>query len=200
MDADGSDVTRLTATPNVQETWPAWSPDGTQIAFTSNAEDSFQDIWVMDDDGSNQTRLTPVEGFDAFPEWSPDGTKIAFSSDRAALDDIWVIDDDGGNPTRLTAGPRVDERPDWSPDGMRIVFSRKGEIWDMDADGQDETRLTDTPQDEFAPAFSPTGGRIAFSRLGNDGRIGVWAMKADGTGRVQRTFGKIDFFPDWQPI
>ena len=64
----------------------------------------------------------------------------------------------------------------------------------MDADGLDETRLTDTPQDEFAPAYSATGARIAFNRLGNDGRIGVWAMKADGTGRVQRTFGKIDFF------
>ena len=129
MDADGSDVTRLTATPNVQETWPAWSPDGTQIAYTSNADDSFQDIWVMDDDGANQTRLTPVEGFDAFPEWSPDGTKIAFSSDRAALDDIWVIDADGGNPTRLTAGPRIDERPDWSPDGMRIVVQpQRGDL------------------------------------------------------------------------
>ena len=200
MAADGSDVTRLTFTPDVQETWPAWSPDGTQIAYTSNADDSFQDIWVMDDDGANQTRLTPVEGFDAFPEWSPDGSKIAFSSDRAALDDIWLIDADGGNPTRLTAGPRIDERPDWSPVGMRIVFSRNGEIWDMDADGSDETRLTDTSQDEFAPAFSPTGARIAFNRLGNDDRIGVWAMKADGTGRVQRTFGKIDFLPDWQPI
>ena len=61
-------------------------------------------------------------------------------------------------------------------------------------------RLTDTPQDEFAPAFSPTGPRIAFNRLGNDGRIGIWAMREDGTVRVQRTFGRIDFFPDWQPI
>ncbi|MGZ8613212.1 MAG: TolB family protein, partial [Actinomycetota bacterium] len=92
MDADGGDRARLTSTPEVQETWPSWSPDGTAIAFTSNAEDSFQDIWVMDDDGSNQTRLTTTAAFDAFPEWSPDGNSIAFTSNRAAADDIWVMD------------------------------------------------------------------------------------------------------------
>ena len=70
----------------------------------------------------------------------------------------------------------------------------------MDADGDNETKLTDTPQDEFAPAFSPNGGRIAFNRLGNDGRIGIWVMREDGTVRVQKTFGLIDFFPDWQPV
>ena len=77
MGADGSDVTRPTSTPVVQETWPTWSPDGSAIAYTSNALDSFQDIWVMDADGSNQTRLTSTVGFDAFPEWSPDGASIA---------------------------------------------------------------------------------------------------------------------------
>lgn len=133
MNADGSEKTRLTSTtqpdpfsPYVQETWPTWSPDGTMIAYTSNAEDIFQDIWVMNADGTNQTRLTVNEAFDAFPEWSPDGTKIAFTSDREEVDDIWVMDVDGSDPLRLTSGQGVDERPDWSPDGTRIVFSRLG--------------------------------------------------------------------------
>jgi Tol biopolymer transport system component len=82
--ADGSNPTQLTFSPDAQETWPAWSPDGTQIAYTSNADDDSQDIWVMDADGTNQTRLTVNTGvFDAFPEWSPDGTQIAFTSDSA---------------------------------------------------------------------------------------------------------------------
>ena len=56
MNADGSTEVRLTFTPDVQETWPTWSPDGTQIAFTSDANDPSQDIWVMDA-STNQTQL-----------------------------------------------------------------------------------------------------------------------------------------------
>lgn len=199
MDADGSDPTRLTSSSG-QDTWPAWSPDGGMIAYTSDVADPYQDIWVMNANGSGQTRLTMTSGFDAFPEWSPDGTLIAFTSDRAALDDIWVMDADGSNPTRLTRGPKVDERPDWSPDGSQITFSRNGDIWVMDADGSSPTQLTSTKQDEFAPTFSPSGRRIVYDRLAKDGRIGLWTMRVDGSGRVQRTFGRIDFFPDWQPV
>jgi Tol biopolymer transport system component len=200
MAADGTDVVRLTKTPEVQETWPAWSPDGSRVAYTSDASDAFQDIWVMDADGFGQTQLTTTPGFDAFPEWSPDGSRIAFTSDRSALDDIWVMDPDGSNPVRLTHGTNVDERPDWSPDGTRIVFGRGGDVWVMDADGTNETALTGTAHDDFAPAYSPNGRKIAFNRRGRDERIAVRAMRADGTGRAQRTFGRIDFFPDWQPL
>ena len=199
MNADGSDPTRLTSNSG-QDTWPSWSPDGGMIAYTSDVADPYQDIWVMNANGSGQTRLTTTSAFDAFPEWSPDGTRIAFTSDRAALDDIWVMDADGSNPTRLTKGPKVDERPDWSPDGSQITFSRNGNIWVMGADGSNPTQLTSTPRDEFAPTFSASGRRIAFDRLAKDGRIGLWTMRVDGSKRVQRTFGKLDFFADWQPI
>ena len=150
--------------------------------------------------GRSTRIVCAVDVQETWPAWSPDGSKIAFTSDRAAIDDIWLIEATGANPTRVTRGPKVDERPDWSPDGGRIVFSRNGNVWIVDADGQTPTQLTDTRQDEFAPAFSPNGRRIAFNRLGNDDRIGVWVMRADGTVRVQKTFGRIDFFPDWQPV
>jgi Tol biopolymer transport system component len=202
MDADGSNATKLTPTPDDIETWPAWSPDGTQIAFTTDASDAFQDIWVMDADGGNPTQLTTTNGiFDAFPEWSPDGTQIAFTSDRAAPDDIWVMDPDGSNPVRLTTGTKVDERPDWSPDGSSITFSRNGkDIWSMEADGSNQTRLTQSMRIEFGSVYSPDGTMIAFDREGPNDRFGVWVMPSDGSPANKLTSGKFDFFPDWQPV
>ena len=70
----------------------------------------------------------------------------------------------------------------------------------MDEDGSNERQVTSAPQEEFAPTFSPSGRRIAFNRTGNDDRIGVWVMRPDGSRRRQLTFGRIDFFPDWQPV
>lgn len=201
MDADGSNRTRITTTPLAQETWPSWSPDGLQIAYTSNELDAFQDVWVMDANGANPTRLTQNdEVFDAFPEWSPDGTRIAYTSDLQAIDDIWLMDPDGQNPVRITTGPRIDERPDWSPDGLQLVFSRGGKnVWRVDADGSDLVQLTDGRSLESAPAYSPNGRRIVFMRQSGDGRFGVWTMRADGTKPKRKTFGELDFFPDWQP-
>jgi TolB protein len=107
---------------------------------------------------------------------------------------------DGSHLQRLTNGPAVDERPDWSPDGATIAFSRNSDIWTMDSDGLNEVQLTSLDQDEFAPAFSPNGNRIAYNRGTADGKFGVWTMRTDGSDRVRRTFGRFDFFPDWQPL
>jgi TolB protein len=200
MNADGSGKQRLTRSRYAQETWPTWSPDGTQIAFVSNLRDVFQDVWVMNADGSNKRRITKFIGFDAFPEWSPDGAKIVYTSNRRASNDIWVMNPDGSSKQRLTRGPKIDERPDWSPDGSLIVFTRNGKVMTMGADGSNLTRLTATKRWAYhAPTFSPNGKRIAVNFAGKDGRIGVWAMAADGSRRTQLTTGEVDFFPDWQP-
>jgi Tol biopolymer transport system component len=71
----------------------------------------------------------------------------------------------------------------------------------MNADGMELTKSTNTRRRAYRhPAFSPNGNRIAFKVTARDDRIGVCVMRADGTERKQLTFGRLDFFPDWQPL
>ncbi|MYI46551.1 MAG: hypothetical protein F4123_09300 [Gemmatimonadetes bacterium] len=80
MDAVGSDVEPLA---NFWDSWlghPAWSPDGTRIAFSSNTDDGNGEIHVMNADGSGVEQVTNHSGSDQHPAWFPDGTRIAFDS------------------------------------------------------------------------------------------------------------------------
>lgn len=118
MNADGSNVTRLTFNPSFYCVSPTWSPNLTRIAYEHNGE-----IYVMNSDGSRQTNLTNTSNppADKWPSWSPDGTKIAFVSWRTDAHGIYVMDTDGSNETRLTSYGS-DRHPSWSPDGSKIAF------------------------------------------------------------------------------
>jgi Tol biopolymer transport system component len=110
MNANGSEQTNLTNTP-FDEGYAAWSPDGTEIAYTQINTDP--EIFVMNADGSNQRDLSndpATQDFD--PAWSPDGTKIAFARATESSDfDIWVMDADGTHQTQLTTEPAFDGFP-----------------------------------------------------------------------------------------
>ena len=77
----------------------------------------------MDEDGSNQTRLTDNSAIDSLPSWSPDGKKIAFASDRDGDYDIYVMDIDGSNQVNITDISEKQIDPSWSPDGSKIAFT-----------------------------------------------------------------------------
>jgi hypothetical protein len=128
MNADGSGTRSLTASNEVYDANPAWSPDGSKIAFdrqiqaTQSPELSGTiDVWVMNADGSGQRRLTAT-GRAHGPTWSPDGSRIAFVDDNR---DIYALNTDGSGLTKLTneaSGVSI-YGPDWSPDGSRIAFA-----------------------------------------------------------------------------
>lgn len=102
---------------------PAWSPDGTKVAFES-LRDGNSEIYVMNYDGSGQVNLTQNPAPDHTPAWSPDGTKIAFESLRDGTREIYVMNADGSEQTRLTFGPGLNVAPQWSTEGSVIVFTR----------------------------------------------------------------------------
>jgi Tol biopolymer transport system component len=113
MNADGSNMIRLTDNL-ANEGGPAWSPDGTRIAFWST-RDANQEIYVMNADGSGQMNLSNHLAKDTHPTWSPDSRRLAFVSDRDGNDEIYLMNADGSGQTNLTHNPAQDQDPAWGP-------------------------------------------------------------------------------------
>ena len=199
---EGGQLRQLTV--NAVEDWNSgFSPDGSQIAFTSDRDGDYE-IFVMNADGTGTVQLTHNDTDDQGGLWSPDGTRIAFSSDRDGDYEIFVMNPDGSGTVQLTHNDALDWAPQWSPDGTRIAFSRElvdgnSEIFVMNADGTDPVRLTDNAHQEWTASWSPDGTRITFDS-DRDGDYEIFVMNADGTGAVQLTHNNaLDWAPQWSP-
>ena len=109
--------------------WPAFSPDGKRLAFGSSKDGDFE-IYTMDPEGGNVTRLTHSPGLDMRPAWSPDGKRLAFISNRDGRYEAYVMQADGAGVQRLTNHPERDDYPAWHPDGKRLalVSERDGQF------------------------------------------------------------------------
>src|SRR6185436_1879740 len=170
--------TRLTNTPTDLEADPAWSPDGQAIAFGRLNSLSFEGIFLIDPDGSNERFLAnSAEG--ANPSWSPDGTQLVMDKrlipsrfDDPDRSDLWIIDADGsGSHALITLGDSQVEAA-WSPDGETIAYrdvfgppeaSFNGQIRLINADGTGDRFLRGFGGQEMQPAWSPDGQQIAFT-------------------------------------
>jgi len=201
ISSDGTGAYRITTQPG-SDVDPAWSPDGSRIAFASE-RDGNREIYVMNANGTNPVRLTNVFASDYRPAWSPDGTTIAFVSTRDGNPEIYLMSANGTGLVRLTSQGGYDADPTWSPDGKRIAFSSdregSGGIWVMNSDGSGATRLTTNSLGDWQPAWSPDGTRIAFSRT-STGNSDIFIWNSDGSGIKQLTRG-IDNAadPSWSP-
>ncbi|MEP6571489.1 MAG: Ig-like domain-containing protein [Gemmatimonadota bacterium] len=143
-----------------------YSPDHTRLLLSSDRSGpSNYDIFVLDADGRNPTRLTSDPGLDNQPEWMPDGRQIIFASSRSGTGQLYLMNADGSEAHALTAVPGGNGDPDVSPDGKRIAFTsgRDGnsEIYLMNSDGTGQTNMTlSKDRRETAPSFLPDGDLV----------------------------------------
>ncbi len=193
MNLDGSGVTNLTNNPS-GESNANWSPDGTQIVFTS-FRDGNGEIYIMDADGSNQTRITNNPASDSSAAFSPDGTEIVFVSNRDGNDEIYTMNSNGSNQTRITNNGGADVNPAWSPDGTKILFQRAGGLRTISPTGTDETAIAGGNN----PSWSPDSTKITYNTAAS-GDQEIFTAKADGSNIVRVTFYTgVDSVPDFSP-
>jgi TolB protein len=215
---DGTGLVQLSAGPADGD--PAWSPDGSRIAFTRLG--SAPGIYIMTAEGANPVRRASFDdnaaSFGA-PTWSPDGAWIAFDCPG----DGWgrsickvSAADDGTDPVRFFSAIGYLSGVAWSPDGTRIAFTSDWnmfdfwfDIWVVSSDGSQPAALrshtpsTPNPDEQYQPAWSPDGQRIALVEC-------PWAyyfcsssaialMNADGSGFVRLAVASGFAHPTWSP-
>jgi TolB protein len=181
-------------------------PEG-RIAFVSK-RDGDHEIYVMNSDGSEVSRLTNSPGPDQGPVWSPDGRRIAFESFRDGGKRIFVMNADGTAQTNVSHSLDSTAGVAWSPDGTQIAFtslstSRRQQIWIVNSDGSGGRPLTGL-EDERSPTWSPDGRRIAFIAargvVQGSVRFDLYVVNADGSGRsLLASLDDSVFNPAWSP-
>jgi TolB protein len=220
---DGTGVKRVghrcTRRKCPDNSYPAVSPDGEQIAFVRLFEKAHVvhvGVYRMRVDGSHVRRVTLPQARnveDGDPQWSPDGKQIVFvrhhftkhSGDRQA---VFLVNADGTGLRRLTPFRlRAGDGPDWSPDGSQILFRSPetedfldSDIWTIRPDGTGLRQVTHAgPATKvYSASFSPDGTAITVGMTGIDDQADVYTIGVDGTGLspVTRT-STWDSAPDW---
>jgi Tol biopolymer transport system component len=199
MNGDGSARTKLVDGEGIFTF--RWSRDGTRIAFIRErpeGEDVFEDLWVMNSDGSGQLLLAQNA---VDPTWSPDGLRIAFASVDQQLH---VINADGTGNTPITPTTIRASQPAWSPDGAQIVFVNVADkdLMLVNPDGTALALLTSGSPVDDSPVWSPDGSRIAFVSGPADQPLEseVELVNRSGGSITNLTNSPgFDFDPDWSP-
>ncbi len=206
---------------------PAYSPDGSRIAFVSGKAGGTYQIFVMNADGGGRRQVT-LDSVSPSPKqrptWSPDGSRIAFVANSFNVDgqtdlEIWSINSDGSGLRQLTNDSLPDDYPAWSPDGTRIAFVRQGDIFVMNSNGTGETNVTPNSAPTCTsncyqgadgdPAWSPDGTKIAYvhgygppsNPYAGGGLPNIWTMDPDGNNKtnLSNTSTRSDSEPAWSP-
>ena len=184
----------------------SWSPDDSQIAYTKwSSDQSAEQVWVMNADGTGSRQLTSNNKRTLFVDWSPDGNKLALPYDYQ----LHLMDPGGSTPVMIYDG--FTRNLAWSPDGSMIAFEGENtpngyhyndmDIWVINADGSNPRNLTNSADVyDSAPTWSPDGRSIVFGSMrSREAGARTQIMKIDvATGEVtQLTTQGNNMVPLW---
>lgn len=195
--ATGGGHKRLTGV-QYRNAFPAWSPDGGRIAFSSDRDGNWE-LYVMQRDGRRHRRLTNTPAAERYPVWSPDGRKLAFASrdpteerrGSSGFANVHVRDLETGEVRHLSAAPATETPRAWSPDGAWILFTTQDDLFLVHHETARLVRLTQTPARELGSVFHPAGDRVVF-RSNPEGNWEIFVVRTDGTGLTNLTNDPAD--------
>lgn len=199
-DADGYNV-RVLDSSNQPLMSPAWSPDGSKIAYVSFASGN-SEVKVRNVDGGGETTLASYKGVNAAPAFSTDGSRVFVSLSKDGDPDIYVIGAGGGGATRLTQQLGIDTSPAVASDGVYFTSDRGGrpQVYHMSANGGSASRVTFQGEYNADPAVSMDGKVIAVSQ-GTGGAYRIAVMDKDKPGAQWNVVssGSLDSSPTVAP-
>ena len=214
MGCDGSEPVNLT-NHIAEDRHPSWSTDG-RIAFISDRDaeegvDNQYDVYLLDLEMENISRLTEIEGNIHSPALSPDGRKVAFVSDEEGKSEVLLLDVTSGSISNFTKDPASDLDPAWASDSERLLFAsdRDGDfdIYIAEIDGSSLINVTDSDEDDeeaFNDRWPDLGvyefeDQIIFSS-DRDGNWEVYTLELEGNDLVRATNNSaLDVSPSWGP-
>jgi Tol biopolymer transport system component len=154
--------------PGERFSGPRLSPDGRRLALVSNSARPEGDLWVVDLESEQASRLTFQAGSDNFPVWSPDGARIVFQTARAGVNDLWLLDAKGGSERSLYASPVAWKEPrSWVGNTLAFVTGERDTGFDIsmldpERPEQPPVKLLGSRASEYDAAISPDGRWLAY--------------------------------------
>jgi len=199
-DADGHNA-RTIFSSKKQILSPAWSPDGSRLAYVS-FESGNSAIYVQDIIQGTRAKVSAKSGINSAPAWSPDGRRLALTLSAGGSPDIYILDIAAKNLQRLTSEPSIDTEPSWMPDGKTLLFTsdRSGgaQIYHVSVNGGKAQRLTFDGKYNAAADVSPDGRYMTLiNNSGNGYRVAVMDMQSKAMRVISD--GNLDEAPSFAP-
>jgi TolB protein len=199
-DADGEGV-NVALRSNEPIISPAWSPDGTKVAYVS-FENKKPVVYVQNLVTRQRTVVANFKGSNSAPSWSPDGSRIAIALARNGLTQVYTVNADGSNLQRLTNTDGIDTEPQFSADGQYIYFTsdRSGgpQIYRMPANGGNAQRVTFNGSYNISPRVSPDGKTLAYISR-RDGRFQLYVLDLSNSQELRLSDTTKDESPSFSP-